>query len=352
MKKIVSFIIIALVSMNCFAQNSTANAGKTKGIALEEKLENGLYAKMATTKGEILIQLEFEKTPMTVANFSGLAEGKIKNSAKGEGEPYYDGIVFHRVIDNFMIQGGDPTGTGRGGPGYNFSDEFDASLRHNSAGILSMANAGPGTNGSQFFITHNATPHLDDKHTVFGSVVKGQDVVNAIVKGDKIESVKIIRVGESAEKFKNDDAAFKALIANAGKAKDQKREEALKIKLAEVEKKYPDTKETESGLKYIVKEAGQGESPTPGAQVSVHYEGTFLNGSIFDSSIKRGKPIEFPVGKGQVIAGWDEALLSMKKGEKRTLIIPPDLAYGSRGFAGVIPPDAWLVFEVELVDFK
>lgn len=351
MRKLIAFFIIALVSFNGFAEEAKAGANKTKGSKVE-KLENGIYAKMVTTKGEILIQLEFEKTPITVANFTGLAEGKIKNSAKGEGEPYYDGIVFHRVIANFMIQGGDPTGTGRGGPGYNFPDEFDPTLRHNSAGILSMANAGPGTNGSQFFITHNATPHLDDKHSVFGHVIEGQDVVNSIKQGDKIESLKIIRIGEAAENFKNDDASFRDLIANAGKAKDKKRQDALKIKLAEVEKKYPEAQETESGLKYIVNAEGQGDSPAPGANVSVHYEGTFLNGTIFDSSIKRGKPIEFPVGKGNVIAGWDEAILSMKKGEKRTLIIPPDLAYGSKGFAGVIPPDAWLIFNVELIDFQ
>lgn len=344
-------IILSILAVFCGNAFTEQVGTKAKGSGLKN-LNDGLYAKMITTKGEILLQLEFEKTPITVANFTGLAEGKIKNTAKGEGEPYYDGIVFHRVIANFMIQGGDPTGTGRGGPGYKFNDEFDPNLRHNSAGILSMANAGPGTNGSQFFITHNATPHLNDKHTVFGHVVKGQDVVDAIRQGDKIEKVEIIRVGEAAKKFKNDDAAFKELMANAGKADQKKREDALKIKLTEVEKMYPDAQETESGLKYIIKKDGQGEKPSAGMTVSVHYEGTFLNGQIFDSSIKRGKPIDFPVGKGQVIAGWDEAIMLMKKGEKRTLIIPPDLAYGSRGFAGVIPPDAWLIFEVELVDFK
>lgn len=352
MLRLLLISIMAISVFSCTAAENASNVDQKKGKVVEEKLENGLYAKMLTTKGEILIQLEFEKTPMTVANFTGLAEGKIKNSAKSEGEPYYDGIVFHRVIANFMIQGGDPTGTGRGGPGYNFPDEFDPSLRHNEAGILSMANAGPGTNGSQFFITHNATPHLDDKHSVFGHVIKGQDVVNSITQGDKIENVTIIRVGAEAESFKNDDEAFKSFVANAGKASDEKREKALSEKLKEIEKKFPKAEETASGLKYIVKKDGSGDTPKEGAQVSVHYEGSFVNGNIFDSSIKRGKPIDFPVGKKQVIAGWDEALLTMKKGEKRTLIIPPDLAYGSKGFAGVIPPDSWLIFEVELVDFQ
>ncbi|MEA2042207.1 MAG: peptidylprolyl isomerase [Bacteroidota bacterium] len=161
----------------------------------------GLYARMNTNRGQILLKLEFEKTPLTTANFVGLAEGTIKNSAKSEGVPYYDSIIFHRVIKNFMIQAGDPTGTGRGGPGYKFKDEFHESLHHDSAGILSMANAGPQTNGSQFFITHKATPWLNKKHTVFGTTVKGIETVNAIKQGDTILSVEILRVGQAAKAF-------------------------------------------------------------------------------------------------------------------------------------------------------
>ncbi len=188
-----SLLIFALV-----LSAATGFAKKDK----KPKLEPGLYAEMTTSKGVILLALEFEKTPMTVANFVGLAEGKIKNTAKKEGTPFYDSLKFHRVIPNFMIQGGDPMGTGSGGPGYKFNDEIHADLKHTGPGILSMANAGPGTNGSQFFITHVQTAWLDGRHTVFGHVVSGQEVVNAIVQGDMIIKVKIIRKGKAAKKFK------------------------------------------------------------------------------------------------------------------------------------------------------
>lgn len=204
MKKTNSLLAL-LLSPLLFAATMTAEeTNKTE-------LDDGLYALMKTSRGDILLELYFEKTPLTVTNFVGLAEGKIDNSARASGEPFYDGITFHRVISNFMIQGGDPEGSGRGGPGYRFADEFHPELRHDGPGVLSMANAGPGTNGSQFFITHTATPHLNNRHSVFGRVVTGQDTVDSIRQGDRIETIEIIRVGEAAEAFTADQESFDKL---------------------------------------------------------------------------------------------------------------------------------------------
>ena len=318
------------------------------------KLKDGLYARFDTSKGDILCSLEFEKTPLTVANFVGLAEGTkdLGGGAKAKGDKFYDGLKFHRVIPDFMVQGGCPLGTGTGGPGYTFPDEIDPELKHSRPGILSMANSGPGTNGSQFFITHVPTPWLDGKHTVFGHVVSGQDVVNKIQGNDLINSIEIVRVGRAAENFESNQDAFDALLSSFTDRNQEKELEAMEEAIRLIDEQWPDAVTTPSGLKYVVDKEGTGEAtPQAGQSVTVHYTGKLMDGKKFDSSYDRGKPIEFTVGKGQVIKGWDEALLGMKKGEKRVLIIPSSLGYGPSG-RGPIPPNATMVFDVELIDFK
>ncbi len=307
-------------------------------------MQDGIYAKFNTTKGEIVVKLTHDKTPGTVGNFVALAEGKRENTAKAEGTPYYDGLKFHRVIPDFMVQGGCPLGTGTGDAGYKFDDEFHPELTHNAPGVLSMANAGPGTNGSQFFITHIATPWLDNKHTVFGHVVTGQEVVDAIAQGDLINSLEIVRNGEDAKNWDAMDA-FNSLEANKAKRME---EEKARLS-AELDKVAAGFDETQSGLRYKIIQKGNGDKAEAGTQVSVHYEGSLLNGQVFDSSYKRNEPIAFQLGVGQVIQGWDEGICLLQVGDKARFVIPSTLGYGSAGAGGVIPPDATLIFDVELM---
>ena len=310
-------------------------------------MKNGLYAIVNTSKGNITLNLEFEKTPATVGNFVALCEGEMKNSSKDLGVPYYNNLKFHRVINDFMVQAGCPLGTGTGNPGYKFDDEIHPDLKHDAPGKLSMANAGPGTNGSQFFITHVETPWLDGKHTVFGSVVEGQDVVDSIAQGDKIEKLEIIREGEEA---KNWNAVETFRQFNGAKAEREaaalKQQEELLGKLAQGFEK------TDSGLRYKIEKEGDGKQAEKGKTVAVHYKGRLADGTVFDSSYKRNQPIEFPIGVGHVIAGWDEGILKLKVGDQARFVIPSHLGYGERGAGGVIPPNATLIFDVELMDVK
>lgn len=310
-------------------------------------MENGIYAKFNTEKGDILIQLTYDKTPGTVGNFVGLAEGNLENDIRPQGKPYYDGLKFHRVISDFMIQGGCPSGSGTGGPGYQFDDEFHPDLKHDRPGVLSMANAGPGTNGSQFFITHVATPWLDNNHTVFGYVIEGQDVVDAIEPNDVINSLEIIRVGEEAQKW-NAIEAFRTFEGT----REKRLEEEKQRSEAELDKISQGFEKTSSGLRYQITEKGNGKKAEKGNTVSVHYRGKLANGQEFDSSFKRNQPLEFVVGIGQVIEGWDEGLQLLQVGDKARLVIPSYLGYGSRGAGGVIPPNATLIFDVELINVK
>jgi len=310
-------------------------------------MQDGIYAKFTTEAGEILIKLTHDKTPGTVGNFVALAEGNLENEAKPQGTPYYDGLKFHRVIPDFMIQGGDPAGTGAGGPGYKFEDEFHPELKHDRPGVLSMANAGPGTNGSQFFITHIPTDWLDNKHTVFGHVIEGMDAVNGVAQGHTIEKVEIIRVGAEAEAW-NAVESFRQFNG----AKAEREAAALKAQKELLTSISEGFEETESGLRYQIIQQGDGKKAEKGNNVAVHYKGMLPDGSEFDNSYKRGNPIEFPVGMGNVIAGWDEGIQLLKVGDKARFVIPSNLGYGPSGAGGVIPPNATLVFDVELMDVK
>ena len=307
-------------------------------------MENGLYAIVKTSKGNITLNLEFEKTPATVGNFVALCEGEMKNSSKDLGVPYYNNLKFHRVINDFMVQAGCPLGTGTGNPGYKFDDEFHPELKHDKPGILSMANAGPGTNGSQFFITHVPTAWLDNKHTVFGSVLDGMDIVNTIEQGDEIIDIKISRVGDEANSF-NALKSFNDFNESAIQREKEIKENNLK-NLNNISKGF---EVTSSGLRYKITDKGNGNSAVVGKNVKVHYKGQLIDGTVFDSSFKRNEPIEFTLGIGQVIKGWDEGLALLSEGDKARFIIPSDLAYGEAGAGGVIPPNANLIFDVELV---
>ena len=310
-------------------------------------MQDGLYAKFNTSKGDIIVALEYKKTPGTVGNFVALAEGNLENSVKPQGTPYYDGLKFHRVIPDFMIQGGCPLGSGTGNPGYQFDDEIHPDLKHDGPGVLSMANAGPGTNGSQFFITHIQTAWLDGKHTVFGKVIEGLNVVDAIAQGDAIDNLEIIRVGADAETY-NAVEAFRTFEGAREKRIAQAKAEAE----AEMEKLAAGFSKTDSGLRYQVLQEGNGNKAEKGKTVSVHYKGQLADGTVFDSSYKRNQPIDFALGAGQVIPGWDEGIQLLKVGDKARFVIPSDLAYGSAGAGGVIPPDATLIFDVELMNVK
>jgi len=345
--KIMLLFLLGLTITNAQTKKKkTTKKATTQVFAKVDNPNDGVFAEIETTKGKIVIRLEYKKTPVTVANFISLAEGtNTKVSETYKGKKFYDGLKFHRVIKDFMIQGGDPLGNGSGGPGYAFKDEF-TDLKHDKGGILSMANSGPKTNGSQFFITHKETPHLNPAHTVFGSVVTGMEVVNAIEQNDVITKITIVRKGDEATKF-NAPKVFEDYFTN--KAVEEAKEAAAKaadnaLLLKDFDEKG---KTTATGIKYIVLKEGTGANPIATSNVKVHYTGTFLDGKVFDSSVQRGQPIDF--GLNQVIPGWTEGVQLMKEGAKYKFFIPSKLAYGERGAGGVIPPNSDLIFEVELL---
>lgn len=314
------------------------------------KGRDGLFAVMETSKGPIVLELFYKKTPLTVTNFVGLSEGTL-DAAKGK--PFYDGLNFHRVIADFMIQGGDPKGNGTGGPGYKFADEFDPELNFDKPGYLAMANSGPGTNGSQFFITHVPTAWLNQKHTIFGQVVDAdsQKVVDAVQQGDKIVKVTIVRQGADAEKFTATQADFDRESREVTARNAEKAKLAAAAKIREVEEKFPGFEKDANGIYYKTTQEGSGSKIGGKRAVAVEYKGYFVSGQVFDQSKGRG-PLEFTTAGGQMIPGFDLMVQDMKLGEKRTIVLPPSQAYGENGIPGVIPGGTYLAFDIELTKVK
>lgn len=339
-------------------------------------LPDGLYAEIVTSKGTIVAELEFQKTPVTVANFVSLAEGKNAFATENlRNKPFYNGLKWHRVIPEFMVQGGDPLGNGSGDAGYKFKDEI-TDLRHDKPGILSMANSGPGTNGSQFFITHVPTPWLDGKHTVFGHVVmNGMETVNKIVQDDSIVSVTIIRKGQDAKKFDAVKVFIDYFNNSANEVQKIEKEytdkykTVIENKVASFEKNKANAIKTKSGLQYVIIEKGSGKKPVAGSQIFIHYAGFFENGTLFDSSMENvakefGKydegrsaqggyePIAFQAGrKDGMIPGFIEGIEKLSFGDRALLFIPSNLAYGEAGVGnGLIPPNTPLIFDITLME--
>lgn len=339
-KSILALLVLGCVFISC--------GGSESMKSLEGK--EGVFAVISTDKGDIALELYYKETPLTVTNFVGLAEGTL-DAAKGK--PFYDGLKFHRVIADFMIQGGDPRGNGTGGPGYAFEDEIRDSLKFTGAGILAMANAGPGTNGSQFFITHTETPWLNGKHTIFGRVIdeKSQNTVNSISQNDKINSIKIYRQGADAQKFTASQEDFNRLSSEAKKKAREAREKANAAKIAEVEKHFPGFSKDENGIYYKTTKEGSGSKCGLKKHAYTDYKGYLVDGTVFDQSKGRG-PLDFVTGAGKMIPGYDLMVQDMKAGEKRTIVIPSDLAYGDQGYPGVIPGGAYIAFDIELLKFN
>jgi peptidyl-prolyl cis-trans isomerase A (cyclophilin A) len=395
--KILAFVILGF--MSGMAQKKKATSKKvvatTKEAAVMATSSNndGMFAEFETSKGKIVVQLEYVKTPVTVANFVALVEGKQNfiTDEKLKNKPFYDGLKFHRVIKDFMIQGGDPAGNGSGGPGYSFKDEFDPSLVHDKGGILSMANSGPATNGSQFFITHKETPWLNNKHSIFGHVVSGMDVVNAIAQDDIIKTVKISRKGASAMSFDavktftdyygnkgEDDKKQAALKAEAQKKAAEAEDEKNKVynaqyapvkaaKVAQLAKLKATATKSATGLETAITAKGKGAKPAEGTNVSINYAGYLEDGTLFDSCIETVakeygkfdqnrasqngyKPMQAQAGKYNFIPGFAEGLNSLNFGDKAVFFIPAAQAYGERGAGNVIPPNSNIIFEVEFME--
>lgn len=323
-----------------------AGAAAQPAATVPAAFPDGLYAVVSTPRGTIILELYADKAPLAVQSFVGLAEGTFT----ADGKPYFDGITFHRVEPGFVIQGGDPTGTGRGGPGYQFPNEIVPSLSFGAAGVLGMANAGADTNGSQFFITLGPVKQLDGGYTIFGRVASGMEAAMAIRKGDPMTSVRIVRKGAAAAGFKPVKAAFDAAVAAYKAGAQERAKAAVKAQMDTGAARFKDLKTAKNGSLYAILKPGDGFKPRPGSRVSVLYTLTTVDGAKLDSTADRGnEPFSFVVGAREVVAGFDAAVADMSYGEKRVVILPPELAYGTAGIPGAIAPNTVLVFEIELL---
>jgi peptidylprolyl isomerase len=312
-------------------------------------LPPGLYAEIKTNKGDIVIRLEPDKAPMTVMNFVGLAEGTIENSFR-DGRPYYDGLTFHRVVPDFVIQGGDPEGTGSGGPGYRFPTETHPELLHDSEGVVAMANSGPDTNGSQFYITMAPTPHLDGGYNVFGRVTQGMDVVTEVEQGDVIRSVEIIRAGEQAESYSATTEAFNEMITEVRERREAEAAAQVQAQIDTVTSQLPGTVQFgDTRMLLSPLEAGAGDPPARGDTVVVHYSFATLDGTVIDNTRVRGEPHEFVYLETRVIEGLELAIGTMAPGARVVAIIPPELAFGEQALGPALPPNSHVVFEIERI---
>lgn len=345
-----------------FSQQDAAGKNKLR-------LQKGIYAELNTNKGKILLKLDYKHVPVTVANFVGLAEGIIKNDALPLGKPYFNGSIWHRVVPGHVIQGGMPVSKDTlEGPGYEFPNEIYSGLSHNKAGMLGMANAGPNTNGSQFYITLGDRSYLDGNYTLFGQVMDGMDVVFKIVQGDTIKSVTITRIGKEANDFKITDGSFRKMVDDAKAKLKIAEEKKLNEETKLIKKNWPKAITQPDGVKYVITKEGSGEKPKDGAVLKVIYKGkSLLENLTFVSTDDEGKPtnyiseaqpFEFTIGRSKINPGIDESIADMKLGEKRTVIIPSDKAYGVTAFYAkmiegkkrfVISPNTTLVYKIEIM---
>lgn len=336
-KIIAAFSVLILTSVLLSAKGQGPEDLYKNGESLSNP---GIYAKMDTSKGQIIFQIDYANTPLAAINFINLVE-----------EDFYNGLMFYRSIEKYALFSGDPQNNGSSDAGYNFPVEYNSAISYDTSGILSMDAVSGVSSSSRFFITRTADPVLGEKYTAFGTLVEGNAVLNKLKRNDSLNFIEIIRTGNDAAAFKTDEKEFSRLSKIA---MDKQLESFAKNNpevVKAVESLGEGVQKSLTGIYYKITREGNGVSPEAGDEVSVHYEAKLIDGTVFDSSIAKGAPFEFVVGINSVISGWDESVMAMSIGENRTVIIPPNLAYGDVQ-AGPIPPGSWLLFDIEFLGIK